>query len=122
MLLTAPEHIVSNLKHVHVFVLHRYRRIEALSATARRMNWPEGALPSNSLMNSRYWGSLYVLSNEFSILGIPLCTCKLIIDRPIVDLVHSRWAASDTGSPVIVIITGHCIMGTHANEFCRIGG
>ena len=80
-------------------------------------------------------------------------TCKLIIENAIVDLVKSRWAASKTVrkvqkilprlnkrcaaallklqrsklSIVIGVITGHCIIGTHArrigfghfaNDFC----
>ena len=84
------------------------------------------------------------LSDEFSTLGIPLGTCRLIIDNAIVDLVNSRWAASDKAWPawkiwpkldrrctatqlklqssrlstVNVFIIGHCIMETQAR---RIG-
>ena len=45
-------------------------------------------------------GAITDLSVEFSILHIPLGTCKLIIDNTIVDLVYNRWLASNTGRTV----------------------
>ena len=35
------------------------------------------------------------LSDEFSTLGIPLKTCKLIIVNATIDFINNRWAASD---------------------------
>ena len=35
-----------------------------------------------------------------TILGIPIRTCKLIIDNVIVETVNDSWAASDTGRMV----------------------
>ena len=81
-------------------------------------------------------------------------TCTLITDNAIVDSIKDRWVISDTGrtalkiwpklykrctmslfklqrgalSVIVGVITGHCIMGTHArridlghlaNDFCR---
>ena len=89
-------------------------------------------------------GMAIELSNEFSTLGILLGLRKLIIDNAIMDVISSRWTASDKGktakkikprldkrlavpllklqrgrlSTVMRIIRQHCIIGTHAR---RIG-
>ena len=87
-------------------------------------------------------GTTIELSDEFFTLGIILSTCKLIIGNAIVDLVKSRWIASNKGKSarkicqrldrmrtatllilqrnrlitVIRVITGHCIIGTHTRR------
>ena len=87
-------------------------------------------------------GTTIELTNEFSTLGVPLKTCKLIIDNATADSVDDRWAAPGIGrtaqkiwprldrertssllkfqrstlSMVIEVITGHCIIGTYARH------
>ena len=86
-----------------------------------------------------YRGTTIELSDEFSNLGIPVRTHKLLIDN---EIYNDRLEASDTGRTdrkilsgldeghtistlkiqrnafivVVGVITGHCIKGTHARS------
>ena len=111
----------------------------------RYITWVSGHrhIPGNCRMDDLFRrGTANGLSDEFSTLGIPLCTYRLVIDDVIVDLVNSRWAASDKGrttrkilprldrrrtaallklqrsrlSAVIWVITEHGITVTHARR------
>ena len=65
--------------------------------------WVPGhsGIPGNCGANElTRWGTTSELSHEFSNLGIPMWTCKLIINNAIVDSVNDRWAALDRGRTV----------------------